>query len=183
MCRERCARRRQAVVAALGGENAFEHRVANARIEERAHRAQAPAKERRRAEGNGEDGGKREQLVDATNVVDDPRQRREVAIDARGFVREDRLEARGPEIEPLRLAEVLTADEEVVEAARLELVEFDVPRQAEAFEEAANAFARTELADVVHARAEPVAVEAEGLRPSAREIVLLQHDHLLTRAR
>ena len=181
--RQRHARRRQAVIPRLRAEHAAEERVLDARVEQARQRREAPAHQRRRAERHGEDRGEAEQRLAPAHVGDDAIERVEVADDALALVREARDEPLDPAGPALGLIEALARDQEVIEAVGVELAELEIAAQTEPLPHAPHAAAGPEIADVMHAGAEPVALEREAVGPAPREVMLLEHEHLLAGAR
>src|SRR6185369_552200 len=82
-------------------------------------------------------------------------------------------------VAPGRDVEALAADQHVVVPVGVELEEVEVAADAEPLPQIARGAARPKVADVVHAGAEAVPLEGEGVAPAAREVVLLEHHHLL----
>src|SRR5581483_10788176 len=113
--------------------------------------------------------------------VADPRQLVHVAVDGAGLAREVLLQA-------LAVALAAGGDPDLgvgrlddIEAVRVELVEFEIRKDTQMLEEAAQHALRAELARVVEAGVEGDLLAVEALEVAAEPVVLLADEDLLPR--
>src|SRR5206468_2576307 len=107
-------RRREPVVARLAREDRAGERVADVRVEERAGRAEPPAEQRRRAEGEREEVARAHRL-EAVELAREAVGGLEEGADARALRRKPVGEPLGEAVPAAGDVEALAADADVVE--------------------------------------------------------------------
>ena len=101
----------------------------------------------------------------------------EIIVDTIRFVREAAFEHGDQGFTAFGEVEALLADEDVIVALGVEFHKGQVFGDAQSLVDAAQRPARLDSADVVHAGAELVALQGEGMRPAAGDFVLLADEH------
>src|SRR5205807_8143827 len=136
---------------------------------------ESPARHGGRPERHGEHIEDTLEFEERVQLIADLLNRPEVAADAAPLVRKAFLQAAAELVAPLGDVEPLATNAQVVVAAGVQLAEFEITGDAEAFIDGAHPTAGPQLADVVHPGAEAVSLDREGVAPASRGVVLLEH--------
>ena len=176
---DRDLRGRQPVIAGLAGEDAFQQRVGDVGVNQVLPGAPRPPEHLARCANRPGRVAQAAHVSQLAQAIHEAVEGGEVSVNPLRLAGKARLQPLDQVLLAFGEVEALVADDDVVVPVRVDLAEGQVVRQPQPFVDAPQAASWPQVADVMHAGAEAVTCEREGMRPAAGNFVLLAHQHLL----